>query len=348
VTVKKLRYRVIERPLRMTFATALGSKNVLRSVIVDITLSDGTRALGEIPTSHAVKDETINVIVRALKELLPSVAGLTESEYPEKIVTLRQHFPRCPMTIAGVETALFRAFLFSKGVTEYGFWGGTQRFVESDITVPFLRDEHGVGRWVDGALRKGFRYFKVKVSGRLEEDEELLKVFWQSASGRDYDIQLRLDGNQGFTTKDFLSFCDFIMKKGYPVELFEQPLPKGDFRGFKLVNGRTPFPIILDETVFSVGDLKRVLDEGIGYGVNIKIAKSGLAGAQEIFTLARQAGMKIMMGCMMETMVGLSAAIYFAAGKGGIDYIDLDAVHFLHHRRCFDAITIEGPRYHLN
>jgi hypothetical protein len=48
---------------------------------------------------------------------------------------------------------------------------------------------------------------------------------------------------------------------------------------------------------------------------------------------------------MVETMVGLSAAISFAAGKGGIDYIDLDSVHFLRHRRRYGAITIEGPRY---
>jgi hypothetical protein len=44
-------------------------------------------------------------------------------------------------------------------------------------------------------------------------------------------------------------------------------------------------------------------------------------------------------------MVGLSAGILFAAGKGGFDFIDLDSIHLLHHRRRYDDISIEGDRY---
>jgi L-alanine-DL-glutamate epimerase-like enolase superfamily enzyme len=347
-TVARLRYRRVTRPLVVTFATALGSKDVLRSVIVSVTLSDGTTARGEIPTSHAARGETIETIPALLAELKPAIEGLEGEGYGRAILRLRHRYPLHPMTLAGIETALFRAFLFSGGGTEHAFWGRSGNVIETDITVPLAANEDAVVRWIGAALRKGFRCFKIKMGGRLEADRRLLALFREAAGDAWGSVRIRLDGNQGFDEKAFLSFCDVIGKEGWPVELFEQPLPKDDLRGFREIGDRTPYPIILDESVFSVEDLERALDAGAGDGVNIKVAKSGLAGAEAIYNLARRAGLKVMMGCMVETMVGLSAAIYFAAGKGGIDYVDLDAVHFLRHRHRYGDIAVEGPRYSLS
>ena len=105
--------------------------------------------------------------------------------------------------------------------------------------------------------------------------------------------------------------------------------------------------MILDETVFDADACRRVIDEDLGDGVNIKIAKSGIAGSAAICKLARDAGLKLMIGCMTETMVGLSAGIYFAAGSGAFDYVDLDGVHFLFARRRFGPITVAGREYIL-
>jgi L-Ala-D/L-Glu epimerase len=77
----------------------------------------------------------------------------------------------------------------------------------------------------------------------------------------------------------------------------------------------------------------------------VKIAKSGIAESLEIVRLARAHGLKLMIGCMTETMVGLSAAIYCAAGSAAFDYVDLDGVHFLHHRNHYRNITIEGAKF---
>ncbi len=347
VTVRRFSFVPVTRPLKVTFATTLGRKDVLKSYIARIALSDGTEGLGEVPTSHAVKDETFEAIGTALRDLRPLVEGLTEGQVRERLALLRKRYARFPMTLAGLETALFRAFLFSKGLTEYTFWGVERPSIESDITIPLLPDEGVMGRWVQRALRAGFRCLKVKMGGVPETDKRSLDIIRQAVGRNENAVRLRLDGNQGFSVGTFLAFCDFLAEKGYPVELFEQPLPKEDLKGLKKIRGRTPFPIILDEAVFTSEELRRVLDAGTCEGVNIKIAKSGLQEAAQIHALARQAGIRIMMGCMTETMVGLSAAIYFAAGRGGIDFIDLDAIHFLHHRRRFGNIMIDGPAYVL-
>jgi L-alanine-DL-glutamate epimerase-like enolase superfamily enzyme len=107
-------------------------------------------------------------------------------------------------------------------------------------------------------------------------------------------------------------------------------------------------PIILDETVFTGEDLERAVSEDLCHGVNIKIAKSGIGESFKIFNIAKQHGLKLMMGCMTETMVGLSAGISFASGLGGFDYIDLDSIHLLHHKNRYDRITIKGPTFMIS
>jgi L-alanine-DL-glutamate epimerase-like enolase superfamily enzyme len=109
---------------------------------------------------------------------------------------------------------------------------------------------------------------------------------------------------------------------------------------------RAGVPIVLDETVFSPDDCRRAIDLRLGQGVNIKIAKSGIAGSADILRLARRAGLRLMIGCMTETMVGLSAGLCLAGGTGAFDYVDLDSVHFLHHRaRRGDGIAVDGKMY---
>jgi L-alanine-DL-glutamate epimerase-like enolase superfamily enzyme len=104
-------------------------------------------------------------------------------------------------------------------------------------------------------------------------------------------------------------------------------------------------PVILDETVLDAEACRRIIDERLGDGVNIKIAKSGIAESAAILNCARAGGLKLMIGCMTETMVGLSAGIYMAAGTAAFEYVDLDAAHLLFNTRRYGDIEIAGRRY---
>ena len=120
-----------------------------------------------------------------------------------------------------------------------------------------------------------------------------------------------------------------------------------DYKGMEQLYSKAPLPIIADETVFSVQDCQRVIDRGLAHGINIKIAKSGITQSRQIIEMAKKAKLKLMIGCMTETIVGLSTAIYCAAGSGVFDYIDLDSVHFLYAHYHYQDITIDGATYHL-
>jgi L-alanine-DL-glutamate epimerase-like enolase superfamily enzyme len=115
----------------------------------------------------------------------------------------------------------------------------------------------------------------------------------------------------------------------------------------KHVFKNAPVPIIVDETVFSEQDCIKVIENQLAHGVNIKIAKSGIEESGKILKCAKKAGLKCMIGCMTETMIGLSASIFMAAGTNSFDYIDLDSIYFLYHKSLLGNISISDNTYDI-
>ena len=345
--VRHIHYRQITRPTRTVFATSLGSKSAIVSILVQATLDDGASGLGEVPTSFSFPLETPQAIKRVLTEARSVMRGVAIEDYPGALAKLRESHPAFHMTLSGLESALFRASLASDGRSEFAHWGGRSRRLKTDITIPFAPRGASPDSWLDRAADKGFKTFKIKVSGDVETDLDFLRRVSAQLRAKVGEFTIRLDGNQGYTAATYRRMLDGLSKAKIAIELFEQPLRWDDYAGLKRIRGCADIPVILDETVFDADACRRVIDEGLGDGVNIKIAKSGIAGSAAICELARTAGLKLMIGCMTETMVGLSAGIYFAAGTGAFDYVDLDGVHFLFARRRYGPIVIAGDEYIL-
>ncbi len=352
--IKKIVFHEIIKPLRLTFSTSLGKKNVIRSVLVKVYLKDGYYGISEVPTSFVVRNETIDVIQRVLTETIPEFVNTHIENYEEKIVQLRKKFFQTPMTISGLEVALFRAWLNYKNVIEYNYWRemfhSTDKLlneIETDITLPFILNFKILKKWVVNKIRKGFKIFKLKTSGNIELDKKIVSYIYSVLLDNfaNEEFLFRIDGNQGYNKKNFLQFLNFIQTNKYKIQLFEQPLNKKDFAGLKEVRKWCHIPIILDETVFNSEDMIRVIDNNLADGVNIKIAKSGISESIKIINLARKYKLKLMIGCMMETMVGLSAGINLALGSKIFDFIDLDSIYFLYHTNKYITIKISPPKY---
>ena len=249
------------------------------------------------------------------------------------------------MALSGLETALFRSDLMTTGFSEHSYWGGKSKGIETDITIPFIPGNPSLPRWIDYAVRKGFRTYKIKVSGDIAQDRQFVLSLCSALSERVPGFRVRLDGNQGYTSSSFLRMVEFLEKTGYKIELFEQPLPGNDYRGLAEIKRSSSIPVILDEAVTTGDQMKRAVDMDLCHGVSIKIAKSGIQESMSIMSIARESGLKLMIGCMTETMVGLSAGVYLAAGSQAFDYVDLDGIYFLHHRNKYGALEIDGPRF---
>lgn len=140
------------------------------------------------------------------------------------------------------------------------------------------------------------------------------------------DVPIRLDANQGWQAKEAVRAIRLMEELDLGIELIEQPVIAHDLEGLKYVTENTETPIMADESVFSVYDAKRVLDMGAADLINIKLMKTGgIHQAIKIATLAEAFGVKCMVGSMIETKIGITAAAHFAASHPNIAHYDLDA-----------------------
>ena len=156
------------------------------------------------------------------------------------------------------------------------------------------------------------------------------------------DQTLRVDANEGW--KDPETALRHIERlAGQGVELIEQPLPAGRLEEVAWLRDRSVLPIFADEDVMDSGDIPRL---AAAYrGINIKLMKSG--GPREawrMIQLARSHGLKIMLGCMIESSCGISAAAHLSCA---VDFVDLDG-HLLLEADPFSGLRLEEGRVRVS
>jgi L-alanine-DL-glutamate epimerase-like enolase superfamily enzyme len=152
------------------------------------------------------------------------------------------------------------------------------------------------------------------------------------------DQPLRVDANEGW--KDPVTALRHIEKlAGQGVELIEQPLPAGRLEEVAWLRERSPLPLFADEDVMDSADIPRLA--AAYHGINIKLMKSGgPREASRMMLAAREHGLRIMLGCMIESSCGISAAAHLS---GAADVVDLDG-HLLLAADPFTGLRLEEGR----
>lgn len=132
------------------------------------------------------------------------------------------------------------------------------------------------------------------------------------------DAIFRIDANCAWSAEETLRNAPLLKDLG--VEFLEQPLPASDWEGMNYVKGKCVLPVIADESCIVESDVGKC---GTFFnGINIKLTKcGGLTPALRMISKGRQLGLKIMVGCMTESTVGISA---IAQLLPQLDYVDMD------------------------
>lgn len=168
---------------------------------------------------------------------------------------------------------------------------------------------------------------KIKVGG--EDDRAMLEAVRSEAP----DAALCVDANAGWTPRQAME--EIAMLADYGVEFVEQPLPPEDREGLRKVFASSRLPIIVDESCIVASDIPGLV--GLADGINIKLAKCG--GPREALRMihtARACGLRVMMGCMLETSLGTAPAAHLTPL---LDYADLDGAALL------KEDPFDGPRF---
>jgi len=288
--------------LKHTFRTTHGAEDIKKLIIVDI---DG--GLGEAPPVHYYGEDLTTV--RNFVEKASQILG----DDPFQMETISQNLEKVAAVNYSAKSAIDIALhdLIGKklGIPIYKYYGITPR---TDLPTSFtisISDPDSMKKHTEEA--KGYQVYKVKVG--VPGDIEMVAAVRDATKAR-----IRVDANEGWTLKDAISRIKELEK--LDVEFIEQPLHRDDLEGFKILRSKVDMPIIADEGVFRSGDIPKYV--GLVDGINIKLSKSGgIREAFKMINIARAHKMKVMIGCMVETSVGITAAAQIASL---VDYADLD------------------------
>jgi L-alanine-DL-glutamate epimerase-like enolase superfamily enzyme len=156
------------------------------------------------------------------------------------------------------------------------------------------------------------------------------------------DKPIAVDANQGWTDKNYaLDMIHWLKEQG--IVMIEQPMSKYKLDDIAWITERSPLPIYADESFQRLPDVLKL--KGAFTGVNIKLMKcTGMREAWKILTVARAAGMDVMIGCMTETSCAISAAAQLSPA---VDFADLDG-NLLIGNDVFKGTTVVDGKLTLN
>ncbi len=185
---------------------------------------------------------------------------------------------------------------------------------------------------VEAKVREAADFEVLKVKLGTEDDRAVLEAVRDTT-----DQRLRVDANEGWTLEDALDRLEWLAKMG--VELVEQPLPAAQLAQTRELRRQSPLPLVADESVGRAVDIPRLA--GAFDAVNIKLMKCGGIGeALRMIHVARAHGMQVMLGCMVESSLGITAAAHLSPL---VDFADLDG-HLLVKNDPFLGATVVNGR----
>lgn len=291
---------------RRTFAIARSANDAFERVV--LTLDDGgVVGRGEAaPTGYYGQDAA--GVADALRN-----ARLEDPRDIEGSLRMNQHLP--PTALAALDAALHDLAARRLGVPVHGMLGLGRPEPVSAYTLAIAEKEATLE---EAARLAGYPILKMKVGGR--GDIETVRAVRDVSRS-----ELWVDANEAFDPEEAIEVALELKEMG--VAVIEQPVPAsaGPDALRRVTEAVHPLPVVADESSVVAADVPRLA--GCVSGVNVKLAKcGGIRRALEMVHAARSSGMLVMLGCMVETSLGIAAA---AQISGLADFVDLDGAMLL-------------------
>lgn len=332
--------------LKKPFKTALRTVHSIEDVVVKITTDTGHVGYGEAAPTAVITGDTFGSIKTAIEDYLkPNIIGLDIENMEEIMKRIDKALIKNTSAKAAVDIAIYDLFAQYHNAPLYKLLGGYRDEIITDITISVNSPEEMAQDSII-AVEQGYKTLKIKVGLDSEMDMKRIQAI-RDAVG--YDVQLRLDANQGWNPKEAVRIIRKMEDKGFDIELVEQPVPAHDFEGLKYVTDNVYTPILADESVFSPLDAIKIIQNRAADLINIKLMKTGgIHNALKICSIAETYGVECMLGCMLESKLSVSAAVHLAAAKSIITKIDLDGPSLCKEDPIVGGPNFEGFRITLN
>jgi L-alanine-DL-glutamate epimerase-like enolase superfamily enzyme len=295
LTAEKAKLRLAE-----TFTISRESQDEAEVVQVAVEHA-GTTGYGEAAPIERYKESAGSAL-----------AWLEEVELGDDPFALEEIFDRLPpgehAARAAIDAALYDLQGKLTGLPVYKLLGLRRQGPPTSWTV-WLGDPDDMAQRAEKIKDRGFQRLKLKLGGRDGLDAARVEAVRGVT-----ELPLQVDVNEAWTLEEALDYLPQLK-----IEYCEQPLPAGDPGGPELKQ-RSNVPIYVDEDCHTLDDVAKCAE--IGHGINIKLAKSGgIREAVRMANAARALGLGVMLGCMVESGLGIAAGAHISSL---MDHIDLD------------------------
>jgi len=326
-----LDYKVKDLNLTYTWTIARGSSNVKHNVFVRVT-KDSVTGIGEAAPNIRY-NETAESTVEVIEKAKPLIEKFDLWNFVDLGYALRDLVEEQTAAKCAIDMAIMDWMTKSLGVPLYKYFG----LDKSKTPVTSFSIGIDTPEIMQKKIREAEEYPILKIKLGLGNDEEIMKAV------RDVtEKTVRVDANEGWKDKhEALEKTNWLEKIG--VEFVEQPMPADMIDETRWLRDRANIPIIADEAVKSAADIPKL---ATAYdGINIKLMKSGgIQEAMRMIWMARSLGMKIMLGCMVESSCAIAAAAHITPL---VDYADLDG-NLLIANDPFKSVRVEKGRLILS
>lgn len=307
----KLIYKSCRLPLKHQFAVANSKKAFAENVFIELTYEDNV-GYGEAAPSYFYHEstDTIKRFYDQIQPILKNSALDVDSIMDE----LESNFEGNYAAKAGINIALFDLIGKKYSLPVYNFLKiENKRPLVTSFTIG-IDSIDIIKEKVLSALN--FPILKIKLG--TEFDFDIIKSIRAIT-----DRPLRIDANEGWSKEEAVEKINWLETQN--AELIEQPLPAEDIEGTKWVRQRVNLPIFADESFKTSRDFDKLINAFDG--INIKLMKcGGITEALNMVRKARKLNLKTMIGCFIESSLGITAAAHISPL---FDYLDLDGALLL-------------------
>jgi L-alanine-DL-glutamate epimerase-like enolase superfamily enzyme len=302
----------LELRTRHPFIIARGGQSDYRTIWVRLRDGDGCEGWGEAAPSRFYGEtaETVLAALNVYVEALPSDPFDLEETERRWASTLRVN----ASARAALSAALHDLIGKRLRLPVYRLWGlDPAKAPRSTFTIGLDTPER-----MRFKVGEAAEYPILKVKLGTDRDVEILRTIREAT-----DKEIRVDANCGWTVKQSIGMLPVLQEFG--VTLLEQPLPPDQIDGLAEISRRATIPVVADESCRTAEDIPPLV--GAVDGINIKLAKCGsLREALRMIAVARAHGMMVMVGCMIESSLGITAAAHCTPL---VDIVDLDGAALL-------------------
>ena len=319
--IQQVEILAIQLPLIDPFVISYATYDTMPSIILKMTTDNGIIGYGEAVPDEHVTGETWESTYAVLKhQLVPAIIGENPMAFEKIHEKMNQAVKDVPAAKAAIDIACFDIAGKALQVPVYQLLGGRYHDQFPITHVLSIGTPEKMAEEAAKRVEMGYKSFKMKVGTEVARDVARIKAVRERVGN---DIAIRVDVNQGWgnastTLKGLRALQDLN------IDWLEQPVISDDIDGMVEIKSKSDVPLMIDEGLRGVRELREIIAKRAADKVNIKLMKcGGIYPAMKLAIMAEMAGIECQIGSMVESSVGSAAGFHVAFSKKIMTSVEL-------------------------